>query len=253
VVPSVPIVRARKPSLPPLVLFDLDDTLFDHTLTLRASLAALRRDHPFLRAQPLESMSEQYAQLLWDTHGEVALGRRSHAEARADRFARLAAWAGRAVEPEFATQLSTEYRSHYQRLRRPVSGAPEFVTSLAGRTRVGVVTNNTLTEQREKLAFLGLDRIVDHLVTSDEVGVQKPDVGLFRAALDRARVRPEEAVMVGDSWEMDVTGAHASGIRAVWFNRFREPAPGTPAVLEFSSFRANRKLERMLAGSPGPP
>jgi len=230
----------------------MDDTLFDHTNSLRAALGELRRAHPFLRRRSLDAMAEEYARLIGDTHADVALGRISSEEMRAYRFARLAEWAGRTVDPEIARELSTEYRGYYQRVQRPVGGAPEFVRALAGRTRIGVVTNNTLAEQRKRLVFLGLDRVVDPLITSEEVGVQKPDPALFRAALERGGVAPEQAVMVGDSWAMDVVGARASGIRPVWFNRFRLASPAPAAVPEFASFRAHRKLERMLCGDIAP-
>jgi putative hydrolase of the HAD superfamily len=113
------------------------------------------------------------------------------------------------------------------------------------------VTNNTVAEQVEKLAFLGLDRIVEHLVTSEQVGVAKPDPTIFRTALRQAAASPGEAVMVGDSWTSDVVGAHKAGIRAVWFNRFHAPRPTALPVAEFASYRAPRQLERLLAPPPG--
>jgi putative hydrolase of the HAD superfamily len=39
-------------------------------------------------------------------------------------------------------------------------------------------------------------------------------------------VAAEDAVMVGDSWANDIVGALNAGIRAVWFNPDRKPAPG---------------------------
>jgi putative hydrolase of the HAD superfamily len=45
--------------------------------------------------------------------------------------------------------------------------------------------------------------------------VEKPDPRLFRLALQRAGAAPEEAVHVGDLYEVDVVGARAAGIRAI--------------------------------------
>jgi putative hydrolase of the HAD superfamily len=237
---------AAEPLLPKVVLFDLDDTIFDHALTCRSALGRLRGDHAMLRARPLDDTWSEYGRLLEVTHTDVLLGRRSADEVRTERFLRLGQWSGHPVDRTTAAELSRKYREFYLRLRRPVRGAPEFLKRLHGRTKIGVVTNNTVAEQTEKLAFLGLDRTVDFLVTSEEVGAAKPDPTIFRAALRRGDATPAEAVMVGDWWPSDIVGAREAGIRAVWFNRFHLPAPGPWATPEFVSFRATGRLERLL-------
>ncbi|MGI0130790.1 MAG: HAD family hydrolase [Thermoplasmata archaeon] len=240
--------RSRRGPTEPakVVLFDMDDTIFDHSLTCRDALGRLRATHPSLRGRPLDELSREYGRLLGATHSDVMLGRRTSDEVRTDRFERLAVWTGHPVDRAHAEELSREYRSYYQQLRRPVDGAPEFVRSLRGRARVGVVTNHTVAEQEEKLVFLALETDVDFLVTSEEVGAAKPDPSIFRAALDRACVSSAEAVMVGDGWETDIVGARAAGIAAVWFNRFRARPPAGDLVPQFTSFRAVRRLERLL-------
>jgi putative hydrolase of the HAD superfamily len=46
------------------------------------------------------------------------------------------------------------------------------------------------------------------------VGVEKPDPRIFRMALERMGIEPEDAVYVGDVYEIDVVGARAAGMRA---------------------------------------
>ncbi|MGA9840515.1 MAG: HAD family hydrolase [Thermoplasmata archaeon] len=248
-----PAVSRPSDPLPKVVLFDMDDTIFDHSLTCRAALGQLRRRDPRLRGRPLEQLWRRYNELLGSTHLAVMLGRRTSDDARAERFLLLTEWLGHAVDPGSANRMSLAYRDLYQQLRRAVPGAPDALRRLHGRAKIGIVTNNTVAEQTEKLAFLGLNPVVDLLVTSEEIGAAKPDPAIFRAALERAGARPDEAVMVGDSWSSDVEGAAAAGIRAVWFNRFRAARPSALDVSEFSTFRAPRRLERLLvpAGGPG--
>ena len=47
----------------------------------------------------------------------------------------------------------------------------------------------------------------------------KPDAAIFEYALNAVGVSPEEAVHVGDSFEADIMGAHAAGIRAILLDR----------------------------------
>ena len=73
---------------------------------------------------------------------------------------------------------------------------------------------------------LGLEREADAIVLSFEVGVAKPDPGIYRAALAAVGAGPEEAVFVDDqAWYCD--GAEALGIRSFLIRRDdAEPAEG---------------------------
>ncbi len=231
------------------MLFDFDDTLFDHSLTCRAALGRLRASTPFLRRLPLDTVWREYSRLLEEVHPDVLAGLRSIDEARTERFRRLGFLAGVSIGVEEASELSHRYRSHYQRLRRPVPGVPQLLRRLHARAVLGIVTNNERAEQEEKLTALGLSPWIDALVVSQDVGVSKPDPRIFAIALDRVGASPSEAVMIGDSWESDVRGAQAAGIRAIWFNRFGKTRPDRLEVDELRSFRAPSQIERILSAS----
>ncbi len=243
-----PRALTRPKTLVPVVLFDMDDTIFDHSLTCRDALDRIRTEYPEFAGRRLEEVWGEYGRLLGVTHVDVMLGRRASEVVRAERFVRLAEWAGRPISLARADEVSRVYREHYQALRRPVEGAPELVRRLHRDHTIGVVTNNTVAEQTEKIAFLGLESAIDALVTSEEIGAAKPDARIFHRALERTGGRPEGAVMVGDSWGSDIVGARAAGIRPIWFNRFRLPRPEAREVAEIRSFRPARRVEELLAG-----
>jgi len=224
----------------------MDDTLFDHTRTARAAIGSVRRKLPSLHGYSLDELSIAYAEILEATHPDVLRGRWSHVEARAVRWRRLIRRFGGRPTPAAVEEIAELYRRVYLARQRPVPGAPELVRWLHRRMAVGIVTNNTVAEQERKLRFLGLGRVVDALVVSERVGAEKPDPRIFRAALRELSVGAEEAVMVGDSWRFDVEGARAAGIRAVWFNRFRRPAPAGPPAEEIRSLRPADRIGRRL-------
>ena len=153
--------------------------------------------------------------------------RLSPEEARAERMRRLFAEAGEPLAPEDARQRGATYRALYQDHRAPVPGARRFLAVAHARARVVVVTNNLVEEQQEKLAFLRLTPFVHDLVTSEELGVSKPDPRFFAAALERSSLDRQEVVVLGDSFESDVVGARLSGLAVVWFNRFGARTPRT--------------------------
>ena len=97
----------------------------------------------------------------------------------------------------------------------PEPGAAEALAALreAGYV-VGVVSNADGTVDR-LLATAGLAAYLAFVVDSGAVGIEKPDPRIFRLALDRAGVAPEEALYVGDLYPVDVVGARSAGIEPV--------------------------------------
>jgi HAD superfamily hydrolase (TIGR01549 family) len=229
-----------------LVLFDMDDTLFDHSLTCRAALRQIRAEESGFRTWPLEELWGEYRRLLDSQSPKLSAAPRVYADLRAERFRRLGVLCGWTMGRSRAAELSARYREIYQRVRRPVPGAVALVRRVAQHARVGMVTNNEYREQEEKLEFLGVRDLVDPLVVSVRERVAKPDPRIFRIALDRARARPRETVMVGDSWTNDVLGARNVGIRPIWFNRFELAPPTRHRVEQLRSFRPASAAELRL-------
>jgi len=95
---------------------------------------------------------------------------------------------------------------------------------------VGAISNShrSLDAFCEHFSLRGLITVS---VSSAEHGYMKPHRSIFDAALAKAGVRPEEAVMVGDSIKHDIDGALAIGMRAVLLRRSGEVPADLPAGL----------------------
>ncbi|PZC47659.1 MAG: FMN phosphatase YigB, HAD superfamily [Chloroflexi bacterium] len=83
---------------------------------------------------------------------------------------------------------------------------------------VGIISNiggnaPNITEQ------LGLRDKVDFIVTSQDAGIGKPHLPIFRLSLARAGVKAEEAIHVGDSPISDIEGAINAGITPLLIDR----------------------------------
>ncbi|MBU8932549.1 MAG: HAD family hydrolase [candidate division Zixibacteria bacterium] len=85
------------------------------------------------------------------------------------------------------------------------------------------------------LSKFGLDKFFDVVVISGEVGISKPDPGIFDLALQRTDADPVDTVYVGDTLN-DVSGALASGLRPILIDR-----PSDPRTDEATEFRINRE------------
>ena len=241
------------------VLVDLDDTLFDHRRSARAALTEVHRIHG--RGTDLDAFERQHTAYLEVMHVEVLAGRIGLDEARRERFRRVFSALGIALGDADVDAVASAYRSGYMVARRALDGAAELLLAVRPHARIGIVTNNLLEEQQDKLAYCGLASSIDVLIASEDVGVSKPDRGIFDIALDRIGVAAPDAVMVGDSWANDIAGALNAGIRAVWFNPDRKPAPDrtrgvpeihslTPAADVLPLLVAIERVERAERGRP---
>ncbi len=111
--------------------------------------------------------------------------------------------------------------------------APGALRALRARGATLVAVSNWDSSLPAVLSAVGLEGLLDGVVTSAAVGAAKPAPAIFAAALALAGVAPQEAVHVGDSVEHDVRGALAAGIAPVLLRRpgaelARAPA-GVPA------------------------
>ncbi len=98
-----------------------------------------------------------------------------------------------------------------------IPGSMEVLGYLVNRYRLGLITNGFNEIQFVKIEKAGLKRFFEWVITSEEAGVKKPDPGIFRYALEQARVTPELCLYVGDEPETDVEGAREAGIDQVLF------------------------------------
>jgi HAD superfamily hydrolase (TIGR01509 family) len=106
-------------------------------------------------------------------------------------------------------------------------GSAESLARLrAAGLRLGVVSNSD-GRVEEALQVAGLRQYFDVVIDSALVGFEKPDPRIFQAALARLGVAPEEALYIGDLYEVDVVGARAAGMEAVLLGRIT--ADSTPA------------------------
>ena len=218
----------------PVLLCDLDDTLFDHDRATRNALAALRARHPVMTRWSLDELDTHHRAWLETLHVQVLAGRLTVDEARRERFSGLLGDAG-IRDRALARALAIDYRDSYASEWHPVPGALELLQTVrVGGHPIVIVTNNAVAEQQLKVERCGFDGLIDAMVTSEEAGSSKPSREIFEQALARVSARAGDAVMLGDAWVADVEGARGAGVIPVWLNRTGQPSPDA-TVAELTS------------------
>lgn len=125
-------------------------------------------------------------------------------------------------------------------------GAKELIANLKDRgIKVGIITDGRPEGQRNKLIALGLDRMVDDIIITDELGgiqFRKPNDISFRIMQNRWRVPFENIVYIGDNPAKDFQACHQLGMQSLYFRN----ADGLYSTLVECSERTVDTVEEML-------
>lgn len=97
----------------------------------------------------------------------------------------------------------------------------DFARSLRPTYKTAILSNSADGARREEQARYGFEQLVDLIVYSHEVGLEKPDPRIFQLTCERLGVRPHEAILVDDVAE-NVDAAQRFGMHAVLHRRTPE-------------------------------
>ena len=81
---------------------------------------------------------------------------------------------------------------------------------------LAVVSDAPSREAWMRLYYLNLHHVFDPVLTFDDTGVRKPSPKPFQMALDYLKIKPNEAIMIGDWPERDVVGAKEIGMKTIF-------------------------------------
>jgi putative hydrolase of the HAD superfamily len=116
-----------------------------------------------------------------------------------------------------AETLLSDYRAGFPSACLLFPDAARTLSCLrASGLKLGLITNGSVRMQSSKLEYLALSPMFDTILISDAEGISKPDRQIFHRALERLNATPAQAVFVGDHPEVDVAGARAAGMQAIW-------------------------------------
>jgi haloacid dehalogenase superfamily, subfamily IA, variant 3 with third motif having DD or ED/haloacid dehalogenase superfamily, subfamily IA, variant 1 with third motif having Dx(3-4)D or Dx(3-4)E len=218
------------------VLFDLDDTIYDYKQSRLNGLKALKLACTKLSCAPLEDLEKEHEVLLAEFYPKVLDGSISMADSMVQRTRLLFEKFGVAITDGEAAAYHSLYHLAYDRCRGAVSNVKALIEELKMSCQIGVVSNGIYEIQIEKINECGIGHLIDFMILSEDIGSRKPDKAIFSAALQKSGSEPQEAVFIGDAWEIDITGAAACGIKAIWLNRYNKECPDPGIAYEIKSF-----------------
>ncbi len=205
-----------------VILWDIDNTLLDFTAAERVSLG--RRFTEFGMGECTDEIAADYSAINMRFWEMLERGEKTKKEILTERFREfLSKYGG---DPRRAEEFDRAYESGLPETIIFFDGAQEVLSALKGRLVQYGVTNGTKFVQERKLANSGLDRLLDRVFISEDVGYEKPDRRYFDAVLAGLDgVDPGEIMIVGDSLTSDIRGGVNAGIPTAWYIPEGKPLP----------------------------
>ena len=120
----------------------------------------------------------------------------------------------------YALEMYETYWGHIlenMKLNRNVLEVFEFCKK--NDIKIGICTDLTVHIQHRKIRKLGIHKYIDAIITSEEVGIEKPDFKIYEEILKKLEIKSAEALFIGDNLNKDVLGPLKYGMNALWYSK----------------------------------
>ena len=122
------------------------------------------------------------------------------------------------IDDDSIVLLSQEYIHYLPKFNHLYEGTIEILDYLKTKYNLHIITNGFAEVQENKLNNSYITPYFKTVTNSEMVGVKKPNSLIFDFALNLAKAKKENSIMIGDCIEADVQGALDAGLDAIFFN-----------------------------------
>ena len=224
-----------------MIFFDIDGTLLDHERAVRAAAAAFQQEHAEAFPESPENFLSRWRAVGKKHDDRFVAGEISFQEQRRARLRECFAPKRQLADAE-ADALFAEYLAHYEASWQLYPDVADCLENLLPEG-IGVISNGDSAQQRRKLEVLGIGSLLAVVVISDDLGVAKPEPGIFAFACREAGRVPSECFYVGDRLQTDAEASSRAGLVGIWLNRTGENADTRVPVIS-----TLRDLGKLVSG-----
>ena len=198
-------------------LFDLDQTLLDFHASEYKALGIVLKSNGLSFSDEIYQAFKEYNKTLWQ---ELEKGTITRQELFIKRFRYIfekCEGDRSALDP---LKINHDFIQTMSVNGVLMDGALEFIKRVKEDipdSRVYIVSNGATINAKGRMASTGLDKYIDYLFISEDMGVAKPDAAFFDLCLEKIAEPRSSCIMIGDSLSSDMLGAKNACIDSVWF------------------------------------
>lgn len=198
-------------------LFDLDQTLLDFHASEYKALGIVLTGHGLSFSDEIYEAFKAYNKALWL---ELEKGTITRTELFTKRFLDVF---GR-CEGDASGMDPMEVNNEFIRTMSVngvlMDGALECVKKVKEgipQARIYIASNGATINAKGRIASTGLDKYIDDIFISEDMGVMKPAAEFFDICLEKIGEPRASCIMIGDSLSSDMLGAKNASLDSVWF------------------------------------
>ena len=219
------------------IFLDWDDTIGDWTTAEHKALQDIYAHYHLDRLYPaFEDYLNAYKPYNLELWGMYGRGEVTKEWLHLQRFLRPIE--GFPISDDGLQNLAHEMGTEFLRLTNKyfclMPDADRVVKYLAAKYPLTIISNGFKEVQYYKFEHSGLASYFTHTLISEEVGINKPQPGIFHIALQRNGITADEALMIGDSYSSDIAGAKAAGVDQIWIHEGETDETATYIVPKFT-------------------
>lgn len=206
------------------ILLDLDRTLWDMDTNSHETMSELFAKHISTNTEvkcTFNQFWEAYTPIndaLWERMRQGTVDKQ---QLRYERIKQTMTAVGidNLFTPNTINKIGVEYTNTAPLKTNLVANAIEILNYLTARNyQLHIITNGFKEAQLLKLKQCNIAHYFKHIIISEDVGISKPNIRFFNAALAIIKATASQCLVVGDDLLVDCQGATNAGIDAVWYN-----------------------------------
>ncbi|SNR45761.1 putative hydrolase of the HAD superfamily [Lutibacter agarilyticus] len=198
------------------IFFDLDHTLWDfETNSDIAFRTIFNKNNVHVNIDKFLNYYRNINQKYWKLYREERVSK------EALRFGRLKDTFDKInfkIKDEVINNLAVDYIEVLPDSNLLFDGAHDILAHLFPNYELHIITNGFNEVQYKKIEKSDLTKYFKTIITSEDVGVKKPNPIIFEYALEKTNAKSTESVMIGDNWEADIMGAKNAGFDVIYCN-----------------------------------
>ena len=228
------------------VVFDLDDTLYDHLLPFKRSVQSCFPSVNIASISDIYTRFRYWSDVAFPKYTKHLI---SIEELRIFRCQKTMAEFGLPnVTEEEAINFQKDYEKELDRITLIPTVKYLLDLLVENHIPIGLLTNGPVDLQTKKLINLGALAYFnsDNILISQSTGYNKPQRQIFDIAAEKFDFNPEKTLFIGDTFTNDIEGSFNAGWVPVWFNHRKRNIPKGKENIDYFAVNSSEELLKLV-------